>query len=201
MELVTLHEQPLCAYPHPMIWSTVLSDLTADLHAIFRVRERKGGVAMHLSEPRNASKGNSASLSQDSVSISELTVLDDGTVKYRLAPGCPSRIIPADLAKSHEAAESWTGSQATERVYEYSLPPAKFARLKELLDRQEVTHAMGSFMNAGPGVGDFEIEISRSDATQRIPILSFMPQHYELREHPAITYVICEAKTIEQAQS
>ncbi len=53
-------------------------------------------------------------------------------------------------------------------------------------------------MNAGSGVGDFEIEIPRSDSTQRIPIVSFMPQHYSLREHPAITYIICEAKAVEQ---
>ena len=67
----------------------------------------------------------------------------------------------------------------------------------ELLNRKEVAHAPDCFCNAAPIPDDYAIEIPRQDATQKISVTAFMPEHFELREHPAITYLVCEAKMIE----
>ncbi len=111
-QVLNLLENPLGTIPisrihSPLMWSTVLSDLTADFHAIFRVRERKVSSGINFNLTRNNSNGNSSALTEGSAFTSELSVLDNGNVQYRLAPSCTSQTIPADLAKSHVVAESW----------------------------------------------------------------------------------------------
>jgi hypothetical protein len=159
-----------------------IQELIADFHTIFRVRI------------------------EDSGSTSELTVLDDGKVQYRLAPGCSKR-SSAVRTRSQVASESWNwretcpGSQLSEKLYEYALAPEDLSQLKGLLDREEVKQVRGCFCNAAPIFGDYAIEIPRSDSTQKLAVVAFMPQHIELREHPALTYLVCMARKIEQQVS
>ena len=56
--------------------------------------------------------------------------------------------------------------------------------------------SLRDFLNAGGGVGDYDIEIHRSSGVQRIPIVSLMPEHDELKRDPTLLQVICEAKRI-----
>jgi hypothetical protein len=63
--------------------------------------------------------------------------------------------------------------------------------LKCFLDRPEVK-AVGDFMNAGPGVGDYEIEIHRTSGMQRIHVFSFVPEQRDR----SVLRMICEAKQI-----
>jgi hypothetical protein len=178
-----------------------LGDLVADLHTLFRVRERRNGF---LALAFSGNKRNSPSAPVSPGSTTEFRVFDDGKVEYRSAPGCVNRTDPAKLNNSYTVAESWNwretcpGSQKTEKQYDYVLNATEFARLKELLNRSEVRKLYGCFCNAGTGVGDYDIEIARSDSTQSLQAVSFMPQHLELREHPALTYLICQAKAISQ---
>jgi hypothetical protein len=173
-----------------------ISDLIADFHTIFRVRERPTGwqnaVSPVLSTP-----------SPDSTAgMSELTIFDDGRVEYRLTPGCTNNRDPSEAQKWRETAENWNwretcpGSQRREESFDYSLKTSEFAQLKELLSREDVKGWRDCFCNAAMGLGDYNIEIARQDSTQRIPIVGFMPQHIELRENPALTRLVCEARII-----
>jgi hypothetical protein len=62
-------------------------------------------------------------------------------------------------------------------------------QLKVFLDGPEVK-AIGDFLNAGPGVGDYEIEIYRASVVQRVPVFSFVPAQRD----KALLRLICEAK-------
>jgi hypothetical protein len=53
---------------------------------------------------------------------------------------------------------------------------------------------ISSFMNAGPGVGDFKIAIARPAGIQNIDALSLLPDHDQLVKHPALIHLICRAK-------
>jgi hypothetical protein len=53
---------------------------------------------------------------------------------------------------------------------------------------------IGSFMNAGPGVGDFKIAIARPAGLQNVDVLSLMPDHVQLVKYPALIHLICKAK-------
>jgi hypothetical protein len=98
--------------------------------------------------------------------------------------------------------ESWNwretcpGSQRVETTSESLLDQQEFAHLKQLLNREEVKRADRCFCNAAGTFDDYEIEIPRRDSNQTITVFNFMPQHFELREHPAITYLACEERTI-----
>jgi hypothetical protein len=51
-------------------------------------------------------------------------------------------------------------------------------------------------MNAGFGVGDYDIEIHRTSGVQKIPVVSFLPEHDSLKRDNTLLRVICEAKEI-----
>ena len=182
-----------------------INDLIAGFHTIFRIRERwRGSSTLGLSDAKDKTSGTNNSSSESTGGTSELTVFDDGKVEFRFAPGCVNRFNLAEMPKSHVSVESWNwrencpGSERIEKTFDYTLKPAELARLKQLLGRDEVKQLRDCFCNAAAGIGDYDIEIPRTDSTQKIPVLGFMPEHYELREHPEITYLICEARTIRQ---
>ena len=182
-----------------------LADLIAGFHTIFRVRERHSGVtSLPFENAKQKPTGGPTTASENGSYTSELTVFDDGQIEYRYAPGCVHDTEAAELPTSHIAAQSWNwratcpGSQAAEKIVTFTLKPDDLAQLEQLLDRKEVKDVQGYFCNATSGVGDFDIEIPRGDSTQEIPVFGLMPEHFELREHPAITYLLCRAKLISQ---
>lgn len=189
--------------PNTVAPGASLKELINNSQTILRVRERKGGGFIHYTEPKGKSGSAPATAIEDSGSTSGLTVLEDGKVQYRLAPRCSKRfaILPG---RSHVGSESWNwretcpGSQDSEKLYEYALTPKDLSQLKGLLEREEIKQVRGCFCNAGPGLGDYAIEIPRPDSTQKMSAVAFLPQHFELREHPAMTYVICAARKIQQ---
>jgi hypothetical protein len=161
-----------------------LDDLISDFRTIFRLRERQ-------QDPAPIQKGETAM--PRAVLMSELTVLDDGKVRYRVASGCFGRL-------DWDWKSKCPGSASSGKVFQYHLPPIQLSELKTLLDRQEVKE-ISDFMNAAPIFDDFDIEIPRQERSQRLNVLAFMPNHIELRQHPALVYVICKAKDIERAAS
>ena len=72
--------------------------------------------------------------------------------------------------------------------------------LKAFLDRPDVK-GIGSFMNAGPGVGDFKIAIARASGTQNIEVLSLMPNHVQLVKYAALIHLVCQAKDMARISS
>ena len=120
------------------------------------------------------------------LSYSELIVFDDGKatqVSWEV-PACsyPTR------------AWEWT-PPASSKMRRFSLPTSDIDRLRKLLDSPNVK-GLTMFLNAGPGVGDYEIEIARASGVQKIPVVSLPPDHYELRRDPALLHVICRAKEL-----
>lgn len=161
-----------------------LDDLISDFRTIFRIRERQ-------EDPAPFQKGEEAM--PRAVLMSELTVLDDGTVRYRVTSGCFGRLDWDWKSKCPVYAGS-------EKVFQYKLSPTQLSELKTLLDRQEVKE-ISNFMNAAPIFDDFDIEMPRQERSQHIKVLAFMSNHIEMRQHPALLHVVCEAKKIERAAS
>ena len=120
------------------------------------------------------------------LSYSELTVSSDGQVQHAawIVPACSNPIHAWDWA-----------APAGSKVRRFSLSPVVLDQLKGFLDRAEVK-AVRDFLNAGPGVGDYEIEIHHASGMQRIPVVSLMPEHDELKRDPTLLLLICKAKEI-----
>ena len=161
-----------------------LDDLIWDFRIIFRIRERQ-------LDPAPIQKGEEALPRK--VLLSELTVLDDGTARYRLASGCFGR-------SDWNWKSRCPGSASSGKVFQFKLSPTQLIEIKTLLDRQEVKE-ISDFMNAAPIFDDFDIEIPRTEGSQHIIVLAFMPDHIELHQHPALIHVVCTAKGIETAAS
>jgi hypothetical protein len=159
-----------------------LDDLILDFQTIFRIRERQ-------EDPASIQKGEE--VMPRAVLMSELTVLDDGTARYRAASGCFGRLDWNWKSQCPSGA-------SPRKVVQAMLSSNQLSELKALLDRQEVKE-ITDFMNAAPIFDDFDIEIPRQERSQHIQVLAFMPNHIELRQHPALVHVVCEAKEIERA--
>jgi hypothetical protein len=86
----------------------------------------------------------------------------------------------------------WT-APTNAKTNDFELSADALAKLRSFLDRSEVK-SLRDFLNAGGGVGDYDIEIHRLSGVQRIPIVSLMPEHDELKRDPALLQVICKAK-------
>jgi len=119
-------------------------------------------------------------------SYSVITVLTDGkgTNAVWSVPPCsdPARAI------------GWN-PPADSKVRNFALSQSVLVELLSLLDRPEVK-LLGDFMNAGSGVGDYDIEIYRASGVQRIPVMSLMHEHDELKHDPTLLQLICKAKEI-----
>lgn len=120
------------------------------------------------------------------LSYSVITVFTDGKAanEFWKVPPC------SDPAR----AAGWN-APAEVKTREFTLSTDSLAHLRTFLGRPEVER-LKDFLNAGPGVGDHEIEIRRSSGVQRIPVVSLMPEHDELKRDPTLLQLICEAKEI-----
>lgn len=119
---------------------------------------------------------------------SDLSVVDDGAVLYRVAVGCDGHLLDTPP-------QGWPGAGNPEVVYRSRLSSAQLADLKTFLDTPKVKD-ISDFLNAAPIFDDYSIEIARQNKPQIITVLAFMPEHRELQDKPALTQLICRAKAI-----
>ena len=119
-------------------------------------------------------------------SYSELIVSDDRNVTQ------VSWAVPAcsDPARFRE----WT-PPAARKLRRFSLPSVDIDGLRKLLDSPNV-EGLTMFMNAGPGVGDYQIEIARASGVQKISAVSLSPSSHTIGRGLALLRVICRAKEI-----
>lgn len=120
------------------------------------------------------------------ISYSVITVFTDGkgTNIVWSVPPC------SDPARAGD----WT-APADGKAQNFALSQSALAQLRSFLDRPEVAQ-LRDFMNASVGVGDYDIEIHRASGVQRIPVMSLMPEHDELKRDPTLFLLICKAKGI-----
>jgi len=121
------------------------------------------------------------------ITYSELTVFVSGEVMYRTSAVAPCLGQVGDPPWGLR----WEGPSSP--TFRYRLSAPEFTQLKTFLDRADVKE-ISSFMNAGPGVGDFKIAIARPTGIQNIDVLSLMPNHVQLVKYPALIHLICKAK-------
>ena len=131
-----------------------------------------------------------------SVTYSELTVFDSGEVVYRISAVAPCVGQAADPPWHLR----WEAPGGRTAVFRDTLSALELERLKSFLDRPDVK-GLDSFLNAGPGVGDFRIAIARPSGAQNIDVLSLMPNHYSLVDNPALIHLICKGKDLARTAS
>jgi hypothetical protein len=119
---------------------------------------------------------------------SRVTVDEEGGVLYRESIRCNGRVEKGPLG-------TWPAPGNPNEIYPLQLSDSELKSLISFLNTQEVRD-ITDFMNAGPIFDNYEILIRRGDHQQRIKVLAFLPSHYSLREHPALTQLICRAKEI-----
>ena len=130
------------------------------------------------------------------ITYSELTVFDSREVVYQI-----STVVPClGLVVDPPWGLRWDAPDGTKAVFRYRLSVLEFEQLKTFLDRADVK-GIDSFMNAGPGVGDFKIAIARPSGTQNIEVLSLMPNHDQLVKNPALIHLVCKAKDMARISS
>ena len=89
--------------------------------------------------------------------IPKLTVFDSREIVYRISTVAPCLGQVGDPP----FALRWEAPSGTAAVFRSTLSAPEFEQFKIFLDRADV-RAIQSFMNAGPGVGDFRVAIARS---------------------------------------
>src|SRR5712692_1582268 len=130
------------------------------------------------------------------ITYSELTVFDSREVVYQISTVVPCLGLVVDPPWGFR----WDAPDSTKAVFRYRLSLLEFEQLKTFLDRADVK-GIDSFMNAGPGVGDFKIAIARPSGTQNIEVLSLMPNHDQLVKNPALIHLVCKAKDMARISS
>ena len=130
------------------------------------------------------------------ISYSELSVFDSREIVYRISTVAPCLGHVGDPPLAHR----WEAPGGTAAVFRSTLSAADFEQLEIFLDRADV-RALQSFMNAGPGVGDFKVAIARSGGTQSIEVLSLSPNHVQLLDDPSLIHLICKAKALARIAS
>jgi hypothetical protein len=130
------------------------------------------------------------------ITYSELTVFDSRKVVYQISTvvPCLGQVVDPPWGLR------WDAPGGRRAVFRYRLSVPEFEQLKTFLDRADVK-GIGSFMNAGPGVGDFKIAIARPSGTQNIEVLSLMPNHVQLVKNPALIHLVCKAKDMARISS
>jgi len=120
------------------------------------------------------------------LSFSELRIFDGGDAEERTwniaACGNPAN------------ARDWTPPSGS-KLRKFRVTSAEYQRFRQFLDDPNVVR-LTSFLNAGPGVGDYELAVYRVSGTQRIPVMALMPDHVDLRRDPTLLRLICGAKRI-----
>lgn len=130
------------------------------------------------------------------ITYSELTVFDSRQVVYQISTVVPCQGQVVDPPWG----QRWDATSGTKAVFRYRLSVREFEQLKTFLDRADVK-GIDSFLNAGPGVGDFKIAITRPYGTQNIEVLSLMPNHDQLVKNPALIHLVCRAKDLARISS
>jgi hypothetical protein len=124
------------------------------------------------------------------ITYSEVTVFDSREVVYRTSTEVPCL---GQQVGEPPLALRWEVPNGTAAVFRYRLSALEFEQFKAFLDRADV-QGIHSFMNAGPGVGDFKVAITRPTGTQNIEVVSLSPNHFQLVDAPSLIHVICQAK-------
>lgn len=130
------------------------------------------------------------------ITYSEVTVFDSREVVYQISTVVPCLGQVGDPPLAHR----WEAPSGTAAVFRYRLSAPEFEQLKTFLDRADV-QGIHSFMNAGPGVGDFKVAIARPAGTQNIDVVSLSPNHFQLVNDPALIHLICKAKEMARISS
>ena len=113
-------------------------------------------------------------------------MLSDGNVSHVVWT------VPACSNPAH--AREWAApTDAT--TQQFTLSRGELDQLQRFLDGPAVK-SMDAFRNAGPGVGDYYIEIHRPGKVQTVGVISLMPSHFQLQRDPSLLRVICKAKKI-----
>ena len=130
------------------------------------------------------------------ITYSQLTVFDSREVAYQISTMSPCLGQVAEPPWGLR----WEAPNGTMAIFRYRLSVQEFERLKAFLDRADVK-GINSFLNAGPGVGDFKIAIARPSGTQNVDVLSLMPEHMELVKSPVLVHLVCKVKDIARIAS
>ncbi len=147
-------------------------------HAVFTMRERLATWGAKERCP-------DGTLAKDR-SYSKLAIYVGGEAEER------TWVVPACTDPEHCC--DWKPLAAS-KLRKFRIPPAEYHQFDQLLSDPNVAR-LTSFLNAGPGVGDYEIEIHRAAGVQRISGVSLMPDHIELRRDSTLLRLICGAKQI-----
>ncbi len=129
---------------------------------------------------------------QGAFTTSQLNVLETREIVYELVEHA---ICQGDYVRPFDL--HWFDTRDKREVFRTSLSVADFQRFSGYLDSDEVKGICGLYPNAGPGVGDFEIEITRHSGVQKIGVISLSPRRVQNspREIPLVL-LICKAKDI-----
>ena len=130
------------------------------------------------------------------ITYSEVTVFDSREVVYRISTvvPCLGQVVDPPLARR------WEAPSGTAAVFRYRLSGRSSSSSRSFLIARTY-RAFGSFMNAGPGVGDFKVAIARPAGTQNIEVVSLSPNHFQLVNDPSLIHLICKAKEMARMSS
>ena len=133
---------------------------------------------------------------ETAITYSEVTVFESREVVHRTstAVSCLGEVGDPPFARQ------WEAPSGAAKVFRTTLSATEFEQFKIFLERADV-RGIRSFMNAGPGVGDFKIAIARPPGTQDIEVLSLSPDHFQLVNDPSLIHLICKAKEMAQTAS
>ena len=123
-------------------------------------------------------------------------MFDSREVVYRVSTAVPCLGQVGDPP----FARRWEGPSGTASAFRHTLSASEFEQLKIFLDRADV-QGLQSFMNAGPGVGDFKIAITRPAGPQNIDVASLSPDHFQLVKDPSLIHLVCKAKDMARVAS
>lgn len=130
------------------------------------------------------------------ITYSDLTVFDSREVVYQISTVAPCLGQGGDPP----LALRWEAPSGPTAVFRYRLSTPEFEQFRIFLDRADV-RGIQSFMNAGPGVGDFKVTIARPAGTQDIEVVSLSPNHVRLVDDPSLIHLICRAKELARIAS
>lgn len=130
------------------------------------------------------------------ITYSELIVFDSREIVYQISTVVPCLGQVGDPPLAHR----WEAPSGTAAVFRSTLSAPAFEQFKIFLNRADV-RGIQSFMNAGPGVGDFKVAITRSVGTQNIEVVSLSPNHFQLVDDPSLIHLVCKAKAMARIAS
>ncbi len=119
---------------------------------------------------------------------SQVTVTADGSALYRESIACQGPVEDSPSGK-------WPAQGNPNDIYSAQLSVSELENLISFLNTSEVKE-ISDFLNAAPIFENYEIRIQRHEQEQHVFVTAFMPSHYQLKQKPALTQLICRAKKI-----